>query len=235
MLATVQQHYDKISEDFNLLSKMIFKQFDIAQSMLNSSFDEELIVMMKDNEALIDGLEVKIKEEVINGIVLFSPRATDLRKIISFYEMSAYLERVGDLVYSLSKMIKRINLEGKLMSNLRERILVQIDQTKWMVNNAIVSFACEEDKLASKIIENDKNIDIEHRSIIHDIPDILFSQGYQITPDDIRDCIEISRMSYSVERIGDNATNIAEVAIYLIDGKNVSHIGKLKKQKNEKS
>ena len=37
-------------------------------------------------------------------------------------------------------------------------------------------------------------------------------------------CPFLSGMSYNIERIGDNATNIAEAAIYLMEGKNAKHI-----------
>jgi len=36
----------------------------------------------------------------------------------------------------------------------------------------------------------------------------------------------INSISYNIERIADNATNIAEAAIYLIEGKDIRHTQK---------
>ena len=48
--------------------------------------------------------------------------------------------------------------------------------------------------------------------------------GRTVKDQDLLDALSLSNMSYNIERIGDNATNIAEAAIYLMEGKNAKHI-----------
>ena len=44
-----------------------------------------------------------------------------------------------------------------------------------------------------------------------------------LSQQEVTDALCINSMAYNIERIGDNATNIAEAAIYLIEGKNIKH------------
>ncbi|MFR4037941.1 MAG: PhoU domain-containing protein [Butyricimonas faecalis] len=65
-------------------------------------------------------------------------------------------------------------------------------------------------------------MDNNHKEIIHRIP--LHFVGKTIKDQNMLDALSLSGMSYNIERIGDNATNIAEAAIYLMEGKNAKHI-----------
>ena len=84
------------------------------------------------------------------------------------------------------------------------------------------SFTCEDENLAKEIIRTDDLVDNNHKEIIHGIP--FHFVGKTIKDQDMLDALSLSGMSYNIERIGDNATNIAEAAIYLMEGKNAKHI-----------
>ena len=76
--------------------------------------------------------------------------------------------------------------------------------------------------MAKEIIRTDDLVDNNHKEIIHRIP--LHFVGKTIKDQNMLDALSLSGMSYNIERIGDNATNIAEAAIYLMEGKNAKHI-----------
>ena len=93
--------------------------------------------------------------------------------------------------------------------------------TESMTQNAIFAFTCEDIQLAKETIETDDQVDELH----HFIGQHLLTQCFDkiLSQQEVTDALCINSMAYNIERIGDNATNIAEAAIYLIEGKNIKH------------
>ncbi len=222
-MATIRDKFiQKIKEDFELLSVIVLRQTDNIITLSENNKNPELYDTINENEKIIDGLEIKIRDEVINSIVLYSPRASDSRKIISYHDMTAYLERIGDLLLNIADFLGEINVDGPLYIAYQKTIQAQLHTVKSMTQNAIFAFTCEDEDLAKNIIAQDDTVDNTHKEIIHGIPGHLC--GEIMDKQDILDALSISNMSYNIERIGDNATNIAEAAIYLMEGKNAKHI-----------
>lgn len=222
-MTTIREKYlEKIKEDFEVLSTIVIQQMDLVFTLTESNKDPELHSKIEQNEVIIDGLEVKIRDEVINSIVLYSPRASDCRKIMSYHDMTAYLERIGDLLLNIADFLREVDLEGGLYSIFRKIVYEQLETVKKMTQNAIFAFTCEDENLAKEIIRTDDVVDKNHKEIIHGIP--LHFVDKTVREQDLLDALSLSSMSYNIERIGDNATNIAEAAIYLMEGKNAKHI-----------
>ena len=223
---------DKMRDDFELLSTITLRQMDKTLSLTQDNKNEKTYAAIDENEKIIDSLEVKIRDEVINTIALYSPRAIDSRKIISYHDMTGYLERVGDLLLNIADFFHALDREGFMYQALHQSIEEQLLRVKEMIKNAIFAFTCEDEELARQVIAQDDSVDTLHREITRSIP-LLFT-GKTMNEQDMSDALSISNMSYNIERIGDNATNIAEAAIYLMDGKNAKHIHNTEnKQNNE--
>lgn len=222
-MTTIREKYlEKIKEDFEVLSTVVIQQMDLVYTLTESNKDSELHATIEQNEVIIDSLEVKIRDEVINSIVLYCPRASDCRKIMSYHDMTAYLERIGDLLLNIADFLREVDLNGNLYTLFLKIIHEQLETVKKMTQNAIFAFTCEDENLAKEIIRTDDVVDKNHKEIIHGIP--LHFVGKTVKDQDLLDALSLSSMSYNIERIGDNATNIAEAAIYLMEGKNAKHI-----------
>ena len=104
----------RITDDFQVLAKVVLRQQNHIASLLDNNKDEALYAEINNDERIIDSLEVKIRNEVINTIVLYNPRATNLRMIISYYDMTAYLERIGDLLLNISNFMQHVDIQGKI-------------------------------------------------------------------------------------------------------------------------
>ena len=154
-------------------------------------------------------------------IVLYSPRATNLRMIISYYDMTAYLERIGDLILNVSHFMKKIAVDYCLFTTYKKDLLKMLSLTESMTQNAIFAFTCEDIQLAKETIETDDQVDELHHFIGQHLPTQCFDKI--LSQQEVTDALCINSMAYNIERIGDNATNIAEAAIYLIEGKNIKH------------
>lgn len=213
--------FDRISDDFQVLSTIVLKQINLVKDLMEDNQKEEIYLEINNNERIIDSLEVKIRAEVINTIVLYSPRAGNLRKIIAFYDMTAYLERIGDLLLNLSRFQKKIALKDSFFTDYKKEISKMLELTENMTQNAIFAFNCEDIQLAKGTIEADNEVDDLHYHIGSRLQNDC--SGQSLTEQQVIDALSINSMSYNIERIGDNATNIAEAAIYLMEGTNVKH------------
>ena len=74
--------FSRITEDFQVLAKIVIRQLNLTKQLMDDNHKEEIYTEINNNERIIDSIEVKIRNEVINMIVLYSPRATNLRMII---------------------------------------------------------------------------------------------------------------------------------------------------------
>lgn len=124
-MTTIREKYlEKIKEDFEVLSTIVLQQMGLVISATHDNKDSELYTKIEHNEVIIDGLEVKIRDEVINSIVLYSPRASDCRKIMSYHDMTAYLERIGDLLLNIADFLWEIELQGSLYTSFHPTIFI---------------------------------------------------------------------------------------------------------------
>ena len=200
--------FSRITEDFQVLAKIVIRQLNLTKQLMDDNHKEEIYTEINNNERIIDSIEVKIRNEVIN-------------MIISYYDMTAYLERIGDLILNVSHFMKKIAVDDCLFTTYKKDLLKMLSLTESMTQNAIFAFTCEDIQLAKETIETDDQVDELHHFIGQHLPTQCFDKI--LSQQEVTDALCINSMAYNIERIGDNATNIAEAAIYLIEGKNIKH------------
>ena len=212
---------EKLLADFELLSEIILKEISIVRTLFEKGKDLALCEEIERSEKIIDSLDVKIREEVINAIFLFNPKAMDLRKIISYHDMTIYLERIGDLILNISTFVKENDWESDLFAEFRTLLVKMLKQTEKMVSNAVYAFSCEDNSRAYLTIATDDKVDDLFKDITLKLQQSF--AGKMLTESELKILMSINSISYNIERIGDHATNLAEAAIYLMEGKDIRH------------
>ncbi len=96
--------------DFELLSKTAMIQMQIAHKLLHDNKIVSLYEEAESNEIIMDRLEIKVREEVVFTIFQFNPIAADLRKIITYQDVTTNLERVGDMLLNIIHFLRETNL-----------------------------------------------------------------------------------------------------------------------------
>ncbi|MDR3062301.1 MAG: phosphate uptake regulator PhoU, partial [Dysgonamonadaceae bacterium] len=164
------------------------------------------------------------RDEIINAVFLFSPKATDMRKLIAYIDMTFFLERIGDLVLNISNFTKKTRFDYDPFTEFRVILTKMLKAAEKMVKNAVFAFSCEDNTMARDTIAIDDKVD-ELLSEINEKIQQSFTEKI-LNSQDLLNITCINSMSYNIERIADNATNIAEAAIYLIEGKDIRHAPK---------
>ncbi len=226
------KYLDKLSGDFQLLSELVLKQLQLTRQILETDQKEGILHQeVEKNEILIDGLDVMIRDEIINAVFLFSPKATDMRKLIAYIDMTFFLERIGDLVLNVAHFSMKTRLDVEHFLEFQKILEKMLKAAEKMVKNAVFAFSCEDNKMARDTIAIDDKVD----KLLSEINDKI-QQSFTdklLSSQDLLNITCINSMSYNIERIADNATNIAEAAIYLIEGKDIRHTSKLQKDGSE--
>lgn len=221
-METIKSKYlDRILKDFQLMSEIVLKQLSIVRGMLEKGNSKGLNEELEKNESIIDSLDIKIREEVINAIFLFNPKAVDLRKIIAYNDMTNYLERIGDLILNVSHFLLKSDLTGERYDKFSLLLKKMLKNAEMMVKGSVFSFSCEDNTMAYETISIDDKVDNLY-SEINEYLQLSFEEK-MLSSQDVRNILIINSISYNIERIADNATNIAEAAIYLMEGKDVRH------------
>ncbi len=214
------KYLEKIAGNFQLLSELVLRQLSNTRMVLDQS-EDHIYEEIEKNEVLIDSLDVRMREEVLNGILLFSPKAMDLRKIMAYHDTTKYLERIGDLILNVSHFLKKTDLSRPGFPEFKKALSSMMKGAEEMVRGAVYAFTFEDTFKAYQTIAADDKIDNKLKEITEQLH--LVFQEKLLSSQDLFNITSINSISYNIERIGDNATNIAEVAVYLTEGKDIRH------------
>lgn len=207
--------------DFELLSRTALLQIQIAEKVLQDPTLDALYEEAEANEIIMDRLEIKIREEVVFSIFQFSPKAADLRLIITYQDITTNLERVGDMLLNIIHYTKTTYQNQPDFDEEKKQIYKMLKLVDEMLRNAIFSFSNGDSRLAYQTIKDDDKVD----HLFHQINELLQSSfaNKSLTREQIMNIINTNAIAHNLERIGDSATNIAEATIYLTEGKDIRH------------
>jgi phosphate transport system protein len=170
-----------------------------------------------DKELLIDAFDVEIDEACIRLIALRQPKAGDLRFITTAMKVTSELERMGDLAVNIAERATELNAEPELKQYID--IPKMSDIAQGMTREVLDAFVRRDVQLAAVVIARDDEIDALKVQIIRELS-LLTAQDSSRADR----AMKISFVAHYLERIADHATNIAEMLIYLVNGKNISHM-----------
>jgi len=213
---------ENIRLDFEVLAETALKQLILIQKLINNSDIDinNLCNEIQRNEIIIDTFELKINDGVINTIVLYNPVAGDLRHIISYLRMASNLERMSDLAQNICDFFHKMD-NKETISHFKSSLTKMINLTNEMVKNSLLSFSAEDIELAHKTIKTDDQVD---NLLIEISKEIMSKSSNNIDfHSEINSLICLNNITYNIERIADNATNIAEAVIYMLKGKDIRH------------
>ncbi len=218
---TIRQEYlNRLNEEFKNMSDTLIEQLELLSLQIKGNNDTNLFEKIKINEKSINKSEVIIREEIVNTIVLNSPKASDLRRIIAYFDMIGDMERAADLLYNTSKRMTELFEKDSLYELYQSDVTFLYEKANNMIQNAIFAFLREDQDIAKNVIASDDIVDKLHADLQKKMLSMTIPEKY---PHMLADSLNIGRISYNIGRVGDSATNIAEAVIFLTEGKDIKH------------
>lgn len=164
----------------------------------------------------IDRREVQVEEECLKILALHQPVARDLRFVVTMLKMNNDLERMGDHAVNMANRVLffadcgRIPVPGKL-SQMGERVVS-------MVRRSLDSVVESDSGMAREVVMSDDEVDEMRTEIFGEVLSEIRKD-----PARTEQWIQLLSVTRDLERVADLATNIAQDAIYLVEGEVVRH------------
>ena len=164
----------------------------------------------------INHLEVEIDEKCLQVLATRQPTARDLRFITLALKIVTDLERIGDQCTAVAKRALELNQEPPLKPYIDLPRMAHWAAV--MVKEALDAFVRGDDTLALKVCNDDQFVDDLNEQIQRELITYMMEE-----PETISRAIKINYISKCIERIADHATNIAEMVIFMVKGKDIRH------------
>jgi phosphate transport system protein len=220
-----------------IMSEHIFKRFDkrlekllatllkagsLAQDQLETVIraletgNEELAGVVIERDEKIDTYDLKIDKQCLNLLALQQPVASDLRVIMSALSINRNIERIGDHAVNIAERIGGLAPHRNL---LWETTLLEMGKkTESMVVNALDAFLNQDPDLARTVIGLDDQVDELHHRNQSGIIELMKAE-----PDNIPAGAAMISICRDLERIADEATNIAEEVVFALEAEIIRH------------
>jgi phosphate transport system protein len=204
-------------EDITRLRGLIAEMGGLAEVAVQEAMqalisgDEELARQVVERDKKLDRLENEVDEMAIRVIALRAPMADDLREVIAALKIGGVVERIGDYAKNIAKRVGRI--EGRKRFEPLTLIPAMADVAAEMVHDVLTAYAARDPVLAREVIERDDKVDAFYDSIFRNLVSFMVEN-----PATISSAAQLLFIARNLERIGDHATNVAEMVHYAATG-----------------
>lgn len=178
----------------------------------NAALAREVIA----HDEALDHLEVEIEEECLKILALHQPVAIDLRYVIAVLKINNDLERIGDLAVNIAEQAGFLTQTPPL--NLFLDFTTMGRTTQMMLKHSLDALVNLDTHLARQVRSSDDEVDAANRAMYDILQNHLRSH-----PEDVSEALHLLSASRHLERIADQATNVAEDVIYMVEGEIVRH------------
>ncbi len=215
--------FDKLNNDFAKMKTLVFQQFEILEEVVNNGLDEvekSTIDTFNKNESKLDQFELKMSDNIIQTIGLQHPMARELRLLVSYFRMIGHVERIGDQLNNVMRFFHKMD-PPNIPENQKDSVLNMLSLSEKMVKKALISFEDGDHEYAIWTIKNDEIVDEMQSQILKRM--VRKNAPKNTDPTEIFNLLNFNSILGNIERIADNATNIAEAAIYYQQGIDLRH------------
>lgn len=217
-MATTTGHTVKaFDDDLDELRALISQMGGLAEAAIADAVkaldrrDTDLAMRVVNGDKRIDELEVEVEKLAVRLIALRAPMADDLREVVSALKTASVIERIGDYAKNIAKRVA-IFAEANPIAPMTivpemARVVAQ------MVKSALDAFVARDPELAARVRERDKTVDDFYNSLFRTLLTYMMEN-----PNNITASAHLLFIAKNLERIGDHATNVAEMVYYSATG-----------------
>ncbi len=213
------RHFDEQIQD---VSKKIVLMGSLAESMIELAVrilverDQSLAAEVYAKEDEVNALQVEIDDEAIRLTALHQPVAKDVRFLFNASKIVTDLERIADQAKNIVQNASYVLSQPALKPMVDLPIMAEIAQK--MVRDALSAVINRDVNIAERIMQEESKVDAFRDQIFRTLLTYMMAD-----PGTIQRALSLILISRNIERIGDHATNIAEEAIYIVQGRDVRH------------
>lgn len=204
-------------DELRLLRDLVARMGGLVESQLQRATsalarrDVGLAALVVEADAQVDALDHQISHHVVAILALRQPMASDLRFIVASMRVASDLERIGDYAANVAK--RSIVLSGtpaQVSVGPIERLSRMVQE---MMKDTLDAFVADDAEKAMAVWRRDEAVDEMYSSVFRNLLTYMMED-----PRNITSCAHLLFIAKNLERIGDHATNIAEIIHFAVVG-----------------
>ena len=215
----IERHFD---EELDELKHKLLRMAGLAEDQIDKALaalvtrDSTLARKVIERDHQVNALDVEIDEDSIRLLALHQPAARDLRLVTTAMKIATELERISDLAENVCERALELGEEPQLKPYIDIPRMGNLART--MVAESIDAFVKDDAILARKVLGDDDFVDDLMEQLFRELLSFMIEDPHTISR-----AIRLSFIAKYLERMADHATNIAELVVYLVEGKIIRH------------
>lgn len=210
-------------QDIKNLKERILKMGSFVEDAIQKSIkalverDRNLAIEVIDGDAIVNNFDVEIEEECIRFLAIWQPSGSNLRFVTTAIKIITDLERMGDLAVDICERAMELLDEPPLKPYIDIPRMAEASQK--MLKDSLDAFVAQDADLAMTVCEADDFVDNLNVQIFNELLVYMLQD-----PKNISRAVRLTYITKYLERVGDHATNIAEMVVYMVKGKVIRHM-----------
>jgi phosphate transport system protein len=220
-MASIGHTVKAFDDDLGELRALVAEMGGLAEAAIDGSIealmrrDLDAAAQIVQADARIDALETELERRVLRLFALRAPLADDLREVLAALKISGVIERIGDYAKNIAKRVP-------LLQDAREIKPVAIlpamaSAVSEMVHEALDAFAARNPQAAIDVCRRDSKVDDLYNSLFRALLTYMMEN-----PGNIGASTHLLFIAKNLERIGDHATNMAEMIYFAATGEQMT-------------
>ncbi len=208
-------------EELARLSDLISRMGGLAETQLEDSIealqkrDSSLAEGAIEIDRVIDAHHAEVDELAIRLLALRQPMAADLRHIVTALKVAPIVERIGDYSKNVAKRTIALNQVPPVKPLFTIPRMGRL--VREMIKDVLDAFSNADVEMARDVWARDKEVDDMYDSLFRELLTYMMEDARNITA-----CTHLLFVARNIERIGDLATNVAELVHYQVEGEPLS-------------
>lgn len=213
------RHFDR---DIEHLKELLLRMGAMVEDAISDSIrallerDSAVAERVIAADDAIDQMELEIDQHTVELIAKMQPAAVDLRFVATAMKITPELERIADLAVDVCERAVELNREPLLKPLIDIPRLARMTQD--MVRQSLDAFVRRDAALARQVIAHDDEVDMLTEQSFRELLTYMLEDSRNISR-----AIRLTFVGKYFERMGDAATNICEMVVYLVEGKVIKH------------
>lgn len=213
-----------LENEIGSVKKELISMWILVQSQLNKAkeamvqFDKDLAREVLIKEKRVNSFELKIDRDCENIFALYCPVAVDLRFLLAALKINSNLERIGDIAAGIALYVVESTVHFDVKALESTSVLRMYEEAVNILIDTRSAFEKEDTVLARSIFKRDDVLDA-----INDAAPASIAEVIKADPNSITEALYILSVVRKLERVGDQAKNIAEEIIFYVEAKILKH------------
>lgn len=219
-MAFGQEHTVKaFDEDIKQLRGLISQMGGLAEQAIHDAMkalsrgDLALAEQVRAKDKAIDAIEGEVERLAVRVIALRAPMADDLREVVAALKIGAVIERIGDYAKNIAKRVPLIHSNSDERIEAVSILPAMAQMASDMVHDVLDAFSARDAESAAEVCKRDNALDDFYDSIFRTLVTFMIEN-----PQTISQVSHLLFVAKNIERIGDHATNVAEMVYFAATG-----------------